>query len=53
MNLIHRWLIVDPNSLPKRLEAAGFADVHVDANQYAFRFRARRVKKPNRTATAG
>ena len=53
MHVFDTMVVVDPNSLPKRLEAAGFADVHVEVNQYAFRFRARRVKKPNRSATAG
>ena len=28
---------------PKRLEAAGFTEVQVDTNPYAFRFRARRA----------
>ena len=50
MHVFDTMVVVDPNSLPKRLEAAGFADVHVDVNQHAFRFRARRVRTPNRSA---
>jgi SAM-dependent methyltransferase len=44
MHLFDTMVVVDPNTLPKRLEAAGFADVQVDVNQYAFRFRARRMQ---------
>src|SRR5216683_7847552 len=51
MHVFDTMVVVNPNSLPKRLEAAGFADVQVDVNQYAFRFRARRVGKPNRSGT--
>jgi SAM-dependent methyltransferase len=43
MHVFDTMVVVDPHSLPGRLEAAGFADVQVDVNQYAFRFRARRV----------
>jgi SAM-dependent methyltransferase len=53
MHVFDTMVVVDPNSLPKRLEAAGFADIHVDVNQYAFRFRARRVKKLDCSATVG
>lgn len=34
---------IDPATLPARLAAAGFVDVHVDTNPYSVRFRA---KKP-------
>jgi SAM-dependent methyltransferase len=44
-----RWLhvfdtmvLVDPGTFAARLAAAGFTDVHVDVNAWAFRFRARR-----------
>ena len=46
--LLHLWdtmVVVDPVTLPARLQAAGFDDIHVDVMKpYAFRFRAR---KPN------
>jgi SAM-dependent methyltransferase len=42
MHVFDTMVVVDPDGLPGRLEAAGFEDVHVDVNQYAFRFRARR-----------
>jgi ubiquinone/menaquinone biosynthesis C-methylase UbiE len=45
MRLIHigdRITPVDPATLGARLEAAGFSDVHVDTNPYAFHLRARR-----------
>ena len=42
LHLFDTMVVVDPNSFPKRLEAAGFVDVQVDLNPYAFRFRARR-----------
>ena len=35
-------VVVDPESFPRRLEAAGFKDVLVDLADRAFRFRARR-----------
>ncbi len=35
-------VVVDPRTFPRRLEAAGFEQVHVDATQRAFRFRARK-----------
>lgn len=40
LHLFDRVTMLDPAALPKRLEAAGFEDVHVDVNRYAFRFRA-------------
>ncbi|HYL73900.1 MAG TPA: class I SAM-dependent methyltransferase [Bryobacteraceae bacterium] len=43
--LLHVWdtmVVVDPAGFPGRLKAAGFEDVQVDVNPYAFRFRARR-----------
>ena len=46
-----RWLhvfdtlvLVDPGTLPQRLLAAGFENVQVDVNPYAFRFRASKPK---------
>ncbi|CAO5159065.1 hypothetical protein FAIPA1_10362 [Frankia sp. AiPs1] len=33
---------VDPGSLPDRLRAAGYVDVHVDTNEHAVRFRGRK-----------
>ena len=36
------YVPVDPAELPARLEAAGFADVSVETNEYAVRFRARK-----------
>ena len=43
MSLIHWFdtlVLVDPQTLPQRLMAAGFKNVHVDVNPHAFRFRA-------------
>jgi SAM-dependent methyltransferase len=43
MKLLHRFdtlVLVDPGTLPRRLTAAGFENVQVDVNPYAFRFRA-------------
>ena len=37
-------VLVDPASFAARLEAAGFAEVHVDVQPGAFRFRARRAE---------
>ena len=34
-------VVVDPNTFPSRLQAAGFVDAHVDVKSHAFRFRAR------------
>lgn len=45
MRLIHIFDTlnpVDPETFGARLEAAGFGDVFVDVNEYAFRFRAKR-----------
>jgi len=47
MKLIHLFdtmVLVDPQTLPQRLIAAGFENVQVDLNPYAFRFRARKPK---------
>jgi hypothetical protein len=38
------FVLVDPETLPQRLAAAGFENVQVDVNPYAFRFRARKPK---------
>jgi len=43
--LLHTFdtmVMVDPHTLPARLEAAGFTDACVDVKGRAFRFRARR-----------
>jgi ubiquinone/menaquinone biosynthesis C-methylase UbiE len=45
LHLFDTMVVVDPSSLPKRLQAAGFVDIQVDVNPYAFRFRARRAVK--------
>jgi hypothetical protein len=42
LHLFDTMVVVDPTSFPERMEAAGFMDVQVDVNPYAFRFRARR-----------
>lgn len=45
MRLIHiadKITPVDPRGVAARLEAAGFCDIHVDTNPYAFHVRARR-----------
>ncbi len=45
LRLVHVFdtmVLVDPQTLEKRLESAGFVDVKVDTNPHAFRFRARR-----------
>lgn len=40
LHIFDTMVLVDPLTFPKRLEAAGFVDVRVDTNPYAFRFRA-------------
>lgn len=42
LHLFDTMVPVAPSSFPARLQAAGFVDVRVDVNPYAFRFRARR-----------
>jgi SAM-dependent methyltransferase len=42
MHLFDTMVLVEPASFPKRLEAAGFMDVQVDVNPFAFRFRGRK-----------
>ena len=45
LRMLHAFdtmVLVDPQTFPSRLEKAGFTDVKVDVNPYAFRFRARR-----------
>ena len=47
MKLLHAFdtlVLVDPDTLPQRLAAAGFENVQVDVNPYAFRFRAWKPK---------
>jgi SAM-dependent methyltransferase len=39
-HLLDTLVLVDPETLPLRLMAAGFENVQVDVNPYAFRFRA-------------
>ncbi len=43
LHLFDTMVLVDPESLPRRLEAAGFKDVRIDVAKSAFRFRARRA----------
>jgi SAM-dependent methyltransferase len=40
MHLFDKMVVVDPNTFPERLRRAGFINIGVDVNQYAFRFRA-------------
>jgi SAM-dependent methyltransferase len=42
VHLFDTMVVVDPATFPNRLRAAGFQDVSVDVNPYAFRFRARK-----------
>lgn len=42
LHLFDTMVVVDPNTFPQRLEAAGFRDIETEINPYAFRFRARR-----------
>ncbi len=42
LHLFDTLVLVDPRTFAPRLEAAGFADIHVDIGPRAFRFRARR-----------
>jgi SAM-dependent methyltransferase len=42
LHLFDTMVVVDPRTFPQRLEAAGFNNVEVEVNPYAFRFRARR-----------
>jgi SAM-dependent methyltransferase len=43
LHLFDTMVVVDPDNLPARLQAAGFDDVFVDVKKpYAFRFRARK-----------
>ena len=47
MSVVHLFdtlVLVDPETLPRRLMAAGFENVQVDVNPYAFRFRAWKPK---------
>lgn len=47
MRLIHLFdtlVLIDPETLPQRLTVAGFENVRVDVNPYAFRFRAWKPK---------
>jgi SAM-dependent methyltransferase len=43
LHLFDTMVVVDPETFPQRLKAAGFEDVQVDFNPRAFRFRARRA----------
>ena len=40
LHLFDTMVVVDPATFPGRLAAAGFRDISVDTNPYAFRFRA-------------
>jgi SAM-dependent methyltransferase len=42
IHLFETMVVVDPDGFAERLRSAGFGDVQVDANPYAFRFRARK-----------
>jgi len=42
MHVFDTLVVVDPGTFPGRLKAAGFENVQVDVNPYAFRFRARK-----------
>ncbi|HLJ16984.1 MAG TPA: class I SAM-dependent methyltransferase [Bryobacteraceae bacterium] len=42
LHLFDTMLVVNPSTFPARLKAAGFEDIQVDTNPYAFRFRARK-----------
>jgi SAM-dependent methyltransferase len=42
LHLFDTMVVVDPETFPSRLQAAGFDGVRVDANDRAFRFRARK-----------
>jgi len=42
LHLFDTMVVVDPETFPQRLEAAGFTDIEVELNEYAFRFRAGR-----------
>jgi len=44
IHLLDTMVVVAPQTFPSRPEAAGFTDVQVDVNQYAFRFRAQRSR---------
>jgi SAM-dependent methyltransferase len=44
LHLFDTLVPVDPETLPQRLTAAGFENVQVDRNRYAFRFRAWKPK---------
>ena len=41
VHLFDTMVLVDPRTLPARLEAAGFTGVQIDVRGHAFRFRAR------------
>lgn len=43
LHLFDTMVLVDPERLPERLEAAGFRDVRIDVAKSAFRFKARRA----------
>jgi SAM-dependent methyltransferase len=42
LHVFDTMVVVDPRTFPDRLKAAGFSDVRVELNPYAFRFSARR-----------
>jgi SAM-dependent methyltransferase len=42
IHLFDTLVVVDPAAFPDRLKSAGFEDVEVEVNPYAFRFRARK-----------
>lgn len=50
LHLFDTMVVVNPGTFPDRLRAAGFQDVEVDVNPYAFRFRARKPLSAHATA---
>jgi SAM-dependent methyltransferase len=46
LHLFDTMVVVDPMTFPERLRRAGFVDVQVEVNEYAFRFRARTPTVP-------
>lgn len=44
LHVFDTLVVVQPDTFARRLSAAGFQDVQVDVNPFAFRFRARKAK---------
>jgi hypothetical protein len=48
MRIFHIWdtlVLVDPKTLPARLEAAGFEEIKIEEGDGRFRFSARRLSQ--------